>query len=46
MTPVAVVDGAAPFPYREWGMTCQARELTRRMAVDLMRISSALCRMH
>jgi hypothetical protein len=23
---------------------CQARELTRRMAVDLMRVNSALCR--
>ncbi|MFC9846177.1 putative leader peptide [Streptomyces sp. NPDC060223] len=26
-------------------MTCQARELTKRMAVDLMRVSSALCRL-
>ncbi|MFC1442658.1 putative leader peptide [Streptacidiphilus sp. N1-10] len=43
---MAGTDGAARLPHREWGMTCQASELTRRMAVDLMRVSSALCRMH
>jgi hypothetical protein len=41
---VAGIHGVvAPLPHREWGMTCQASELTRRMAVDLMRVSSALC---